>query len=101
MKIVWTLIAKKSYNKNIQYLEEYWTTEIVKDFILEVEKTMKIISENPYCFQDWEFDPSYKKGFIHKNVSFYYKIHSEEIVVYLFWNNYQSPEKLKFQLLNS
>lgn len=101
MRVVWTSIAKKSYSKNLQYLEEYWTIDIVKDFILEVEKTMKIISENPYCFQDWEFDSSYKKGFIHKNVSFYYKTQPEEIVVYLFWNNYQSPEKLKSVLVKS
>ena len=100
MKIVWTSLAKKSYNKTTSYLEEYRNIDIVKDFILEVERTMKIISANPYCFQNWEYDSSFKKGFVNKNISFYYKVHFNEIVVYLFWNNYQDPEKLKSHLLS-
>ncbi len=100
MKIIWTAIAKKSYYKNIDYLEQYWTNEIVKEFILEVERTMKLLSDNPSCFQNWDFNASFRKGFVHKNVSFYYKIYDGEIVVFLFWNNYQNPEKLKSELLN-
>ncbi len=101
MKIIWTSLAKKSYNQNIIYLVHYWNRSVVQDFILEVERTMKIIQQNPKCFEKWEFDNSFQKGYIHKNVSFYYKIHHAEIVVYLFWNNFQSPKKLKKELLNS
>lgn len=98
MKIVWTSLAKKSYNENIIYLANYWIITVVQDFILEVERTMKIIQENPKCFEEWEFDNSFYKGHIRKNISFYYKVYPDEIVVYLFWNNHQSPKKLKKQL---
>lgn len=100
MKVILTSLAKKSYHKNISYLEEYWNLEVVKKFILEVERSIKIIIENPHCFQDWEYDNSFKKGFINKQISFYYKIYTHEIVIYLFWNNYDNHDKLKFELLS-
>ncbi len=100
MKVILTDLAKKSYDRNILYLEDNWNITVIKNFILEVERTFNIISENPFCFQDWEYDSSFKKGFINKRVSFYYKVYSLEIVVFLFWNNYENPEKLKFQLLS-
>ena len=100
MKVTLTSLAKKSYNKNISYLEDYWNIEVLQNFILEVERTIKIITENPNCFQDWEFDKKFKKGFINNRISFYYKIYPNEIVIYLFWNNYENPEKLKYQLLS-
>lgn len=94
MKVIFTSFAKKSFNKNLNYIEDNWNNNIVQDFIFEVERTINIIKENPYCFQDWEFDSEFKKGFINKRISFYYKIYPNEIVVFLFWNNYENPEKL-------
>ncbi len=84
MKIVWTSLAKKSYNETIIYLVNNWNLVIVQDFILEVERTMGILKHNPYCFQKWDYDTSFYKGHIHKNVSFYNKVYSTEVVVYLF-----------------
>lgn len=101
MKITWTLLAKKSYNKNIEFLLETWNINIVQVFILEVEQTMDLIKTNPNCFEKWDLDNNYNKGFIHKNISFYYKIKNNEIVVYLFWNNLQNPKKLKKLLSNT
>lgn len=62
---------------------------------------MKLIALQPTIFEEWEFDKNYRKGFIHKNVSFYYKIKPVEIVVYLFWNNLQNPDKIKKTLIKS
>lgn len=101
MNLIWTLLAKKSFNKNIEYLEENWTVNTVQNFILEVEKVMEILIENSNCFQEWEFDTSFRKGHIDKHISFFYKIHDKEIVVYLFWNNFQNPKKIKQKLLKS
>ena len=101
MKLIWTLLAKKSYNKNIEFILELWNIKIAQDFILEVERTMNIIENNPICFEKWEFNPDFRKGYIHENVSFFYKVKPTEIVVYLFWNNLQNPKKLKKILLNS
>jgi hypothetical protein len=101
MKITWTLLAKKTYNKNIEFLLKTGNINIVQDFILEVEQTMNLIKTNPNCFEKWDLDITYNKGFIHKNISFYYKVQNNEIVVYLFWNNLQNPKKLKKLLSNT
>lgn len=101
MKIVWTTTAKKSYTKNIEFLLKIWNLKIAQNFILDVENVMKLIALQPTIFEEWEFDKNYRKGFIHKNVSFYYKIKPVEIVVYLFWNNLQNPDKIKKTLIKS
>ncbi len=100
MNVVWTSLAKKSYNQNIEFLLELWNLKIAQDFILEVETTMHLIKTNPNCFEKWNLNSAFRKGFVHENVSFYYKVHPKEIVVYLFWNNLQNPKKLKKLLQN-
>lgn len=99
MKVTWTSLAKKSYYKNIEFLIEIWNLKIAQDFIIEVEKTMILLQSNPNSFEKWYLDSSFHKGYIHKNVSFYYKVYDTEIVVYLFWNNLQNTKKLKKLLL--
>ncbi len=61
MKVILTDLAKKSYDRNILYLEDNWKITVVQEFILEVERTFNIISENPFCFQNWKYDSSFKK----------------------------------------
>ena len=98
MRIIWTPVAKESYNEIEAFLMIRWNLEITQDFISAVSQTMRIVKENPYCFQKWEHDNSYLKGFVNSKVSFYYKVKSQEIVVYLFWNNVQNPESLEEML---
>ena len=56
---------------------------------------MNLIENNPFCFEEFSLNKNYRKGFIHENVSFYYRVYENEIVVHLFWNNFQNPKKLK------
>lgn len=95
MEVIWTDTAEKSYYKILEYLKENWNSKVANDFIDRVENSMDIISNNPNCFEDYVFNKNYRKGFIHENVSFYYRIYDNEIVIHLFWNNYQNHQKLK------
>lgn len=79
MTLIWTLLAKKSYNKNIEFILELWNIKIAQDFILEVERTMNIIENNPNCFEKWESNPDFRKGFIHENVSFFSKLSQQKL----------------------
>ncbi len=93
--VVWTSVAEHHYYAILAYLFEKWNLKIVNNFIDEVEKTMNLIETNPYCFEEFSLNKKYRKGFIHKNVSFYYRVYENEIVVHLFWNNFQNTNKLK------
>jgi plasmid stabilization system protein ParE len=95
MRVVWTSIAEKHYYTIIDYIFETWGLKTMNEFIDEVEKCMDIIETNPYCFEEYELNKDYRKGIIHENVSFFYRIYNNEIVVHLFWNNSQNPKKLK------
>lgn len=95
MEVIWTETAEKSYYKILEYLNNKWHSKVTNDFIDRVQNTMSIIQSNPKCFKVYSVNKKYRKGFIHENVSFYYRIYENEIVVHLFWNNYQNPQKLK------
>ena len=95
MRVVWTSVAEKHYYTIIDYIFENWGINTMNEFIDEVEKCMTIIEGNPYCFEEYTFNKDYRKGIIHQNVSFFYRIYSNEIVVHLFWNNSQNPKKLQ------
>jgi hypothetical protein len=69
--VVWTSIAEQHYNSILVYLFEKWNLKIVNNFIIEVEKAMNLIETNPFCFEEFSLNKNYRKGFIHKNVSFF------------------------------
>ena len=98
MKLVWTPIAKESYNEIEEFLLIRWNLKVTQDFIISVRQTMLILKDNPHCFQKWQDDNSYFKGIINSKISFFYRIESDVIVVFLFWNNLQNPQSLENKL---
>lgn len=98
MKVLWTPIAKASYNEIEAFLMVRWNLKITQEFIVAVKQTMDIIKEHPYCFQKWEHDHSYLKGMVNSKVSFFYTVETDKIVVHLFWNNLRNPESLERNL---
>ncbi len=95
MMVIWTSVAETHYYTILNYLFEKWGFKIANNFIDEVEKTMNLIEKNPFCFEEFSLNKNYRKGFIHENISFYYRVYENEIVVHLFWINSQNPKKLK------
>lgn len=94
MIIVWSHLAEKSYYNNLQYLSENWPKTVVQDFILKVEKVMNLISTNPEIFRWWNDEEKYKIGYITSHISFFYSFDQERILVHLFWDKRQDPNKL-------
>lgn len=93
MKISWTQQAKISYINIIEYLQKEWTNKEIVKFVDRTENTLNIISKNPALFVRSQ-KKDIHKGFINKQISLYYKIHKDEIILLTFWNNSQSPKKL-------
>lgn len=99
MKITWSKLAEKSYNLNLLYLSENWPLPVVHQFILDVEKTLILVAENPEIFRWWDEEKNYKVGFITSHISFFYSFDRDNIMIHLFWDKRQDPEKLKHRLL--
>ena len=50
-KILWTDFALKELENTIEYLEENWTEKELQNLALNIEETLKLISQNPELFQ--------------------------------------------------
>ena len=94
MKISWSPQAKLSYFNILEYLHKEWSNKEIKKFVDRTENTLKIISKNPALFVRSP-KKDIHKGFITKQISLYYKINLEDIILLTFWNNSQSPEMLR------
>ncbi|MGA9590941.1 MAG: type II toxin-antitoxin system RelE/ParE family toxin [Salegentibacter sp.] len=95
MKIIWSHLAEKSYNSNLLYLSENWPLTVVQDFILEVEKVMRLLADNPEVFRWWDYEKKYKIAYVTSQISFFYSFDKEKIMIHLFWDKRQEPEKLE------
>jgi hypothetical protein len=73
---------------------------LFKILFLKLKEQLTLLKRIHIVFKIGNSIANLKKVFINKRISFYYKIYPNEIVVFLFWNNYENPEKLKSQLLS-
>jgi plasmid stabilization system protein ParE len=98
MKISWTPTARKSYFYVLEYLEQSWTEKELYNFIIEVEKLLTQIAENPEMFQESSKKKNIRKGFITKHNALYYRVkpRKKELQLLVFWDNRQNPEKLDY-----
>lgn len=98
MIIRWTLTAKSTFFKIISYLEEEWTDREILNFIDELDNFMKHIKNNPYSFPSSRKKKNIRKGFLTKHISLFYKVkpRKREIHLLTFWDNRQTPDKLKY-----
>ncbi|WP_321540644.1 type II toxin-antitoxin system RelE/ParE family toxin [Flavobacterium piscinae] len=50
-RILWTDNALLELKKTVNYLEQNWTERELKKLATQLEKTLQLISQNPYLFQ--------------------------------------------------
>ncbi len=91
LSVNWSEISQKDYNKNIDYLLSEWSEKVAKKFIKEVERTLNLLVKNPkmYPLSDYE---GIRKAVITKQITLYYKIEKDNIILIRFWNSYQNSD---------
>lgn len=95
MKIVWTQEAENTFMQNIAFLETEWNERVIANFIDKTEEALHIISLHPHIFPLANKKKGVRKCSVVKQVSLYYKVIGNAIYLVTFWNNYQTPSKLK------
>lgn len=94
MKIIWTNSALSSFSEIIDFLEITWGEKYIQEFYLLTESTISQIQENPFQFKASQKKPSIRKGFIHKNVSLYYRVSEHlSLIELLYFQDNRSKEK--------
>ena len=96
-RIRWTDNALKELGETIAFLETYWTEKELRKLSNALDKTLNLISQNPYLFQSSDFKNDIRRAVILSLNSLYYKIKDQDVEIISFFSNRQSPTKRKLK----
>lgn len=96
--IKWSNEAKKTFDKNINYLVEEWTDREIKNFIKQTNNILLRIAAQPEMYGASAKTSNVRRAQINKYIVLYYRYYSskKEAVLLTFWHNKQDPKKLKY-----
>lgn len=73
-KIIWSEEAIKTFEANLNYLEEFWNENVIRNFVNETNTTLNLISKTPFLIKASENSSLIRKALIVKQISLYYRI---------------------------
>lgn len=97
--VLWSDNAKISYDSNIEFLQEEWTYNEIKNFINKTDEAIERLRMFPYIGQPIQDFENYRRIIIVPQISLVYRVvNVREILLITFFNNYQDPYKLQILL---
>ena len=94
-KILWTDNALKELEKTIVFLEENWTEKELRRLAINLEKTLSLISQNPFIFQSSEIKKDIRRAVVLSLNTLYYRVTENNVEIVSFFSNRQNPDKRK------
>lgn len=96
--IKWADEARKTFDKNIIYLQEEWTDKEIKNFVKQTNNILLRIVTYPEMYSASRKNSKIRKASINKYIVLYYSYSSpkNEVTLLTFWHNKQDPKKLKY-----
>ncbi|MDY7394052.1 type II toxin-antitoxin system RelE/ParE family toxin [Aureibaculum sp. 2210JD6-5] len=92
MEIIWTSEAKKTFKQNVNYLKKEWPLKVVEGFVDSAYDAISKIQVHPKIGRYDKVWDCYKLIVV-KQITLYYQIDKNKIVLISFWNNYQKPKE--------
>ena len=93
-RIVWTSKADQIYSEILKfYVQRNGSKTFSKKLNNEVKKLLLLLSRHPFLGKKTGLTNA--RVLIKGNYKIFYKIYSEELVILLFWDSRQNPEKLR------
>jgi ParE-like toxin of type II ParDE toxin-antitoxin system len=98
IEVNWSDEAIKTFQKNIDYLHEYWSDKEVIRFIQQTENIIIRLKKYPYSYPTGYKNKRYRKARLNKYIAVFYSYNksNSKIVLLSFWNVKQDPSKLKY-----
>lgn len=93
-EIVWSDHALNELTQTLEYLEQNFTEKELKKLSKEIEKSVNLISKNPFIFSYSEIR-NVRKVIITRYNTLYYRIKGKDIEIISFFSNRQNPAKRK------
>lgn len=96
-KILWTDNALRELEATIAYLEENWTDKELHNLALNIEKTLRLIAQNPYIYKASDVKKDIRMAIILSLNALYYRVSDNSIEILSFFSNRQNPIKRKLK----
>jgi plasmid stabilization system protein ParE len=94
-RLSFTLESSEQVDKIFDYLSENRSEKIASDFIKKLNTKVSFIKEFPHLYPLTELRKNVRRCIITKQVTLYYKIVKDGILVISVFDTRQSPKKLK------
>ena len=78
----------------LKYLIFKWSFSVAEDFIKRLDQKIELIQLQPELFEKVNYK-NVRRAIILPQISLFYLIDKEVIVILRLWNNSQNPDKLK------
>ncbi|MDR1897597.1 MAG: type II toxin-antitoxin system RelE/ParE family toxin [Prevotellaceae bacterium] len=92
--IEWTLHAQSELDTVYNYLENNWNSREIIRFSQLLEKKLSLIIKLPFIYPVYERNKAVRRCVISKQISLYYQIIINRIIVLSLFDNRQAPDKL-------
>jgi len=96
LNIFWSKHADKSFDSIIAWLQSNWGEHSVSLFVKKVYEFLEIISEFPEIGSLENTDLNIRGFVIVKQITIFYQVRNEKIIILNFYDNRQRPKSKRF-----
>ena len=96
LTIYWTKQADQKFDQILKYLEEEWGDKVTRAFVRKVYDFLDILSEFPEIGTLENAERNIRGFVIVKQLSVFYKIKDDTIILLNFFDNRQNPKRKKY-----
>ncbi|QQR97602.1 MAG: type II toxin-antitoxin system RelE/ParE family toxin [Sphingobacteriales bacterium] len=96
MKVIITEEAEQSLDEIIEYLRIHWNQNVIDKFISNIQLTIQRIQKFPKSFPVSPFIDA-QRALVSKQIIMLFKIEGNVLIIYLFWDARQNPQKLNIK----
>jgi len=96
LKILWTRLADRKFDKIIKYLLDEWNQKVTASFVKKVYDTLDTLAEFPEIGTIEHKEKEIRGFTIVKQINVFYKVSDNKLIILNFFDNRQSPAKKRF-----
>lgn len=97
LEIQWSKRADKKFDEIIEYTVQEWGEKVTGSFVKRVYEFLDILSEFPELGTIENEEKKIRGYTIIKQITIFYKVSIDIIILLDFFDNRQNPKKKKFQ----
>ena len=96
LEVKWSIRADRKFDKILDYLLTEWGDRVTRNFVKKVYDFLEILSEYPEIGSIENNEKGIRGFTIIKQITIFYRIKGETIILLNFFDNRQNPQKKRF-----